>query len=286
MSSGNPLPFHIPFVSGAAAREPLVRLAKSAPEDSADALQRCLAAAALVAGLSVLVSSPWSLLFGEEAVPSCERPFGAWLLLVACLNSLQVPLRLANIWLIQRTRGLNSDGARCVDEIMLTNLLNSRFWAVCEGVSTFTLLCHVPGALWVCNTAPCSADSYCVTAHSRTRVVVALAIGRIVFNVRMMGELASKHFITESSTHSPGEVPGENAAAAQSNPKLRKQIVLPRVPCSHERSSTKTGAPCSICLCKLWPGQGIRVLPCGHYFHAGCIDKWFDVRCDCPLCRS
>jgi E3 ubiquitin-protein ligase RNF38/44 len=27
-------------------------------------------------------------------------------------------------------------------------------------------------------------------------------------------------------------------------------------------------------------------LKCGHYFHAGCIKKWLQVKNACPVCKS
>jgi hypothetical protein len=44
---------------------------------------------------------------------------------------------------------------------------------------------------------------------------------------------------------------------------------------------------CSICLCDVHPGEGIRELPaCGHTFHKSCVDLWL-LRCPCcPLCKD
>lgn len=51
---------------------------------------------------------------------------------------------------------------------------------------------------------------------------------------------------------------------------------------------------CVICLEAFRTGDRLRVLPCGHRFHCGCIDKWLsgsfsDVNCvnsSCPTCKS
>jgi len=29
----------------------------------------------------------------------------------------------------------------------------------------------------------------------------------------------------------------------------------------------------------------IKVLPCGHEFHSGCLDSWLELKAMCPLCK-
>ena len=42
---------------------------------------------------------------------------------------------------------------------------------------------------------------------------------------------------------------------------------------------------CSVCLCEFEPGEQVRTLPCAHFFHAACIDRWFERKRECPLCK-
>jgi len=53
--------------------------------------------------------------------------------------------------------------------------------------------------------------------------------------------------------------------------------------------------PCSICLAVYLAGEELRELPCGHRFHAACIDCWLLSKCGdcssadlpcCPLCKD
>jgi hypothetical protein len=45
-------------------------------------------------------------------------------------------------------------------------------------------------------------------------------------------------------------------------------------------------AQCSICQDTFTSGQGIRFIRhCGHEFHRGCIDTWFQSNVHCPMCR-
>ncbi|CAN4105838.1 unnamed protein product [Withania somnifera] len=43
---------------------------------------------------------------------------------------------------------------------------------------------------------------------------------------------------------------------------------------------------CTVCLAEYREEDTIRILPsCGHYFHATCIDIWFQQQSTCPVCR-
>ncbi|KAH8177964.1 ring finger domain-containing protein [Sarocladium implicatum] len=53
---------------------------------------------------------------------------------------------------------------------------------------------------------------------------------------------------------------------------------------SHTDSAQHQG--CSICAEDFVNGEDVRVLPCNHQFHPGCVDPWLvNVAGTCPLCR-
>ncbi|KAK7280957.1 hypothetical protein RIF29_08553 [Crotalaria pallida] len=44
---------------------------------------------------------------------------------------------------------------------------------------------------------------------------------------------------------------------------------------------------CCVCLCRFEANEEVSELPCKHFFHRGCLEKWFDNKhSTCPLCRS
>ncbi|GLU03151.1 hypothetical protein SLE2022_203670 [Rubroshorea leprosula] len=46
-------------------------------------------------------------------------------------------------------------------------------------------------------------------------------------------------------------------------------------------------AECCVCLCRFGAEEEVSELSCKHFFHKGCLDKWFDNKnSTCPLCRS
>jgi len=51
-------------------------------------------------------------------------------------------------------------------------------------------------------------------------------------------------------------------------------------------ASDVAGRTCPICLSDLQAGQPSRDLPCPHLFHKNCIDRWFQMRQTCPICRT
>ncbi|KAK8644334.1 hypothetical protein V6N13_123644 [Hibiscus sabdariffa] len=42
---------------------------------------------------------------------------------------------------------------------------------------------------------------------------------------------------------------------------------------------------CSICLEGYEVDEEVREMPCNHFFHSGCIEKWLRIHGSCPICR-
>ena len=41
---------------------------------------------------------------------------------------------------------------------------------------------------------------------------------------------------------------------------------------------------CIICLDDMKIGDNIKILKCGHIYHHKCINDWFNVKKECPIC--
>jgi hypothetical protein len=52
-----------------------------------------------------------------------------------------------------------------------------------------------------------------------------------------------------------------------------------------ERLVSPEDAVCCICLGKYKDDVELRELPCTHYFHVECVDKWLVINASCPLCK-
>ncbi|CAA0838352.1 RING/U-box superfamily protein [Striga hermonthica] len=53
-----------------------------------------------------------------------------------------------------------------------------------------------------------------------------------------------------------------------------------------ERVISGEDAVCCICLTKYANNDELRELPCSHFFHKECVDKWLKINANCPLCKS
>jgi len=62
-------------------------------------------------------------------------------------------------------------------------------------------------------------------------------------------------------------------------------LLLPLEP--YCRPAGRAAPACAICLCAYREGQYVRkLLPCGHTYHAGCLDPWLRLSSTCPVCRG
>eukprot|EP00898_Chlorokybus_atmophyticus_P003519 jgi/Chlat1/4168/Chrsp27S04269 len=53
-----------------------------------------------------------------------------------------------------------------------------------------------------------------------------------------------------------------------------------------EQNLSAEDAVCSICLGDYEDGVELRILPCSHSFHVGCVDTWLKINACCPLCKA
>ncbi|KAA8525346.1 hypothetical protein F0562_007236 [Nyssa sinensis] len=53
-----------------------------------------------------------------------------------------------------------------------------------------------------------------------------------------------------------------------------------------ERVISGDDAVCCICLAKYGNNDELRELPCSHFFHKECVDKWLKINALCPLCKA
>ncbi|KAK1578655.1 hypothetical protein Q3G72_032040 [Acer saccharum] len=53
------------------------------------------------------------------------------------------------------------------------------------------------------------------------------------------------------------------------------------------KDRTSATMECCVCLSGFQADEEVSELSCKHFFHKGCLDKWFDNNhTTCPLCRS
>ncbi|XP_057455521.1 transmembrane E3 ubiquitin-protein ligase FLY1-like isoform X2 [Lotus japonicus] len=66
--------------------------------------------------------------------------------------------------------------------------------------------------------------------------------------------------------------------------------ILPEKYCYYRRfdQDTRHAMDCVICMTAIDLSQGTNdcmVTPCDHFFHSGCLQRWMDIKMECPTCR-
>jgi hypothetical protein len=60
---------------------------------------------------------------------------------------------------------------------------------------------------------------------------------------------------------------------------------IPIFKVKEKEKSIENRSKCSICLCEFEIGEEKSTLPCLHYFHFNCIEKWIKRKQYCPICK-
>ena len=52
------------------------------------------------------------------------------------------------------------------------------------------------------------------------------------------------------------------------------------------RHAARVCCRCAICHEDFGVGESLRVLPCGHKYHANCVGHWLRIKAACPMCNQ
>mmetsp|Transcript_19709 Transcript_19709/g.35908 ORF Transcript_19709/g.35908 Transcript_19709/m.35908 type:complete len:303 (-) Transcript_19709:95-1003(-) len=80
------------------------------------------------------------------------------------------------------------------------------------------------------------------------------------------------------------------SATRELNQQLRSGVAVQKtelVKAVLQARGGESGVSCVVCLVCYESGDQLRILPCGHRFHCGCVDKWLTKQSrTCPLCSK
>ncbi|KAK2389477.1 RING-type E3 ubiquitin transferase [Trifolium repens] len=93
---------------------------------------------------------------------------------------------------------------------------------------------------------------------------------------------------TSSITNSPNIDEQEEEEISNNSRERRVSITHYKSLCYNRTNIGRSPMlECCVCLSGFEANQEVSELPCKHFFHRGCLDKWFDNKhTSCPLCRS
>lgn len=265
----------------------LVELAKDYPEETARFLLRGLILSAS-AGLCIGVPCELLLIGTWDQRALCDQPLRPWIMVAGLLHLVQFPLRLICYrWLSAGHAAVGSslsEGIAAEHNVgqlvasVVSDVMLSRTWRTSQVVSCLSIAWLIIGVVWVFS---CSSNHACPEVGYATAVLIT-AVVRLFFSFMS--------FRITFSREIDGETP--DRAVRQSSPLPPQEAVeldvpeLPLLRCPSSHSTTMSGAVCAICLGAFRRKQGLRLLPCRHFFHERCIDGWLKRRHACPLCRS
>mmetsp|Transcript_21117 Transcript_21117/g.59038 ORF Transcript_21117/g.59038 Transcript_21117/m.59038 type:complete len:342 (+) Transcript_21117:102-1127(+) len=194
----------------------------------------------------------------------CDRPLRWWLLMHTLLQVVQIPVRFVFLSKMHAAEGVGGSLEACV-----TNFTACPAWRWSKKVSVFLYGWFVLGIVWVVNAGHCDA---CPGMYRMTVAVIFQAVARAIV------ALVCFRFIFDNSDVTDGPDPPKVEGATAD------QIAsLPMVHFS-KRLLSDDGASCAVCLGEYMVGESMRRLPCGHYFHRRCADRWLRRSKRCPLC--
>ncbi|KAJ1376014.1 Zinc finger, RING-type [Sesbania bispinosa] len=124
---------------------------------------------------------------------------------------------------------------------------------------------------------PCSAEGVLPVLVMNTVLSVALLKNMFRSMLQVIG----------GSYYSPPSSDESHIDEIESCSRERRVSISQYKSLCHSIGRKMVMVECCVCLCGFEANQEVSELPCKHFFHRGCLDKWFDNKhTTCPLCRS
>lgn len=206
------------------------------------------------------------VLFWERA-GMCNRPLRLWILIHCLLQLMQVPVRMVFLARLVLTEAANGSIYRCVESVT-----GSVAWQVSKHVSTATYAWFVLGIVWLLNSDYCPQ---CPGLFRLTVAVIASAAARLLITLVC--------FYRSFNLSGLGQPELLKPKGAERDVISRTTSVLKYSPALQDHP---TGMGCAVCLCDFEAGESLRQLPCKHFFHEQCVDRWLVRNKRCPLCMG
>eukprot|EP00658_Telonema_sp_P-2_P047327 TRINITY_DN36003_c0_g1_i1.p1 TRINITY_DN36003_c0_g1~~TRINITY_DN36003_c0_g1_i1.p1 ORF type:complete len:386 (+),score=78.25 TRINITY_DN36003_c0_g1_i1:113-1270(+) len=70
------------------------------------------------------------------------------------------------------------------------------------------------------------------------------------------------------------------------NATTKRHTFVPHPDKAEAEKGQTSSVACAVCLSDFESGEDLRVLPCEHSFHSGCVDQWLGINKTCPICKQ
>ena len=120
-------------------------------------------------------------------------------------------------------------------------------------------------------------------AFCRLALIQSLPLVRYEYHKATNGKPGKKKKKYDFQTAATEVVAPKDIVAGEDTP----SAVLGQHACRGQVDTTDEKAmlrECCICMSEFKVRNRIRILPCMHYFHSKCIDKWLLHNLTCPIC--
>lgn len=144
------------------------------------------------------------------------------------------------------------------------------------------LMAYILGNTWDSMRPPCSA--YADTWHFWELDAAAIPCEcRSALNTILVFVNALFLAVTIIAPRTIYNYPGQFTPANRSTIPRSLLVGLPTFELEAPGAPELSQTACAICLNDFSSGELIRQLPCGHGFHASCVDDWLVVASTCPM---
>lgn len=193
----------------------------------------------------------------------CNRPLRYWILVHCVLQLLQAPVRLVFFFRLSAIQRQNGNVQECVRQ-----LTHSSAWRTSKVVSIVTYGWFILGVVWILNSTYCRE---CPGLYRLSLAVIFTAVARLLTTLICFYHSFPPRF------RQAAQPPKPRGATQSTIDTLKMVDYSPEL-------FKDADASCAVCLSEFEWGDTLRPLPCKHYFHRHCIDKWLKKNKVCPLC--
>ncbi|KAL5552790.1 hypothetical protein UlMin_040191 [Ulmus minor] len=117
--------------------------------------------------------------------------------------------------------------------------------------------------------------------------VLPVLVMNSVLSVALLKNMFRSVLQVMGASLNPEEIEENSNGYSEISTERRISITKFKSLCHNNGETSCVALECCVCLCGFEADEEVSELSCKHFFHKGCLDKWFhNKHVTCPLCRS